>query len=140
VAQGRLEIDAVSGAGAGRGQPVYDAQRVEGAGPDDLLPEIVGPFLRRLRIERPYAYRELDDRELLLATRVLVPGAAGGVPSLAGLLAFARLPQHLFPQLEITFVEYPTAEGADLGRERASSTTRRSTDPSRCWCGKRSTS
>jgi ATP-dependent DNA helicase RecG len=100
---------------AGRGQPVDDAQPVEEAGPDDLLPEIVGPFLQRLRIERPYAYRELNDRELLLATRVLVPGPAGPVPSLAGLLCFGRLPQHLFPQVEITFVDYPTVEGADLG-------------------------
>lgn len=99
---------------AARGQPVDDAVPVEQATSEDLMPEIVGPYLQRLRLQRPYAYRDLDDRELLLATRVLVPGAGGPVPSLAGLLCFGRIPQHFFPQLEITFVEYPTVDGPDI--------------------------
>ncbi|OHV45141.1 hypothetical protein BCD48_23510 [Pseudofrankia sp. BMG5.36] len=99
---------------AARGQPVDDAAPVEEAGPDDLMPEIVGPYAQRLRLQRPYAYRTLDEHELLLATRVLVPGKTGPVPSLAGLLCFGRLPQHFYPQLKITLVEYPTVDGADI--------------------------
>jgi ATP-dependent DNA helicase RecG len=66
---------------AARGQPVDDTVPVQNATPGDLMPEIVGPYLQRLRLQRPFAFRDLDDRELLLATRVLVPGDTGPVPS-----------------------------------------------------------
>ncbi|WP_052711114.1 ATP-binding protein [Pseudofrankia sp. DC12] len=99
---------------AARGQPVDDTVPVQSATPDDLMPEIVGPYLQRLRLQRPFAFRDLGDRELLLATRVLVPGDTGPVPSLAGLLCFGRFPQHFFPQVEVTFVEYPTVDGAEI--------------------------
>lgn len=52
------------------------------------------------------------EETILRMTRVLVPGPDGRLhPSLAAYLTPCRYPQQLFPQLNVTFVHYPTVSG-----------------------------
>lgn len=97
---------------AKRGQPREDEEPVPGTGSADLDPRLVAEFLARLRQTRPYAFADLDDTAALRRAKVLV-GQDDAV-SLGGLLALARFPQELVPQLMMTFVHYPTEDGADL--------------------------
>jgi ATP-dependent DNA helicase RecG len=94
------------------GQPRDDEDPVPGTGIDDLDSRLVAEFLARLRQSRPYAFADLDDAPALRRAKVIVGGE--GVVSLAGLLALARFPQEHFPQLMMSFVHYPTIDGADL--------------------------
>ncbi|MCY7340688.1 MAG: putative DNA binding domain-containing protein [Pseudonocardia sp.] len=96
-----------------RGRPRDDEDPVTGTGAADLAPRLVAEFLARLRQTRPYAFADLDTDAALRRAKVIV-GPAGSL-SLGGLLALASFPQEHFPQLMMTFVHYPTAEGADLG-------------------------
>jgi ATP-dependent DNA helicase RecG len=99
---------------ANRGQPHEDEAPVPGTGLPDLDPALVEALLTRLRTRRPYAFGELDDRSALRRAKVLVPGEDGAeVASVGGLLALGRYPQEHFPQLMLTFVHYPTTDGAD---------------------------
>lgn len=94
------------------GQPRDDEDPVPGTGIVDLDSRLVAEFLARLRQSRPYAFADLDDGPALRRAKVIVGGE--GVVSLAGLLALAKFPQEHFPQLMMSFVHYPTIEGADL--------------------------
>nr|QEO75056.1 ArsR family transcriptional regulator [uncultured bacterium] len=96
---------------AKRGQPRDDLEPVPGTSIDDLDARLVGDFIARLRTARPYAFADLDDVAALRRARVLVED---GLVSLAGLLALGSYPQEHFPQLMLTFVHYPTADGADV--------------------------
>ncbi|MGI9003684.1 MAG: ATP-binding protein [Pseudonocardia sp.] len=95
-----------------RGQPRDDEEPVPGTSIADLDPRLVAEFLARLRQSRPYAFADLDEMAALRRAKVLV--GQDGVASLGGLLALARFPQEHFPQLMMTFVHYPTSDGADL--------------------------
>lgn len=97
---------------AKRGQPRDDEEPVPGTSVTDLDPRLMAEFLARLRQTRPHAFADLDEVPALRRARVLV-GEVGAV-SLGGLLALARFPQEHFPQLMMTFVHYPTSEGADV--------------------------
>ncbi|MCK2245330.1 MULTISPECIES: ATP-binding protein [unclassified Crossiella] len=100
---------------ANRGQPRHDEEPVPGTSLADFDPALVAELVSRLRTRRPYAYGELDDAAVLRRIRTLVPDGNGAdVASLGGLLALGRYPQEHFPQLMITFVHYPTVDGADL--------------------------
>ncbi|MBF6093479.1 ATP-binding protein [Nocardia cyriacigeorgica] len=99
---------------ANRGQPRHDEEPVPGTGIDDLNPAAVSALLDRLRKSRPHAYAGLDDHDVLRRMRVLVRSGDGEVLSVAGLLALGRVPQEQFPQLALTFVHYPTPDGAEL--------------------------
>ncbi|MGH4025061.1 MAG: ATP-binding protein [Pseudonocardiaceae bacterium] len=100
---------------ANRGQPRDDQEPIPGTGVDDLNARLVTEFLSRLRVNRPYAFGELGELPALRRAKVLVEDNSGEtVLSLAGLLALGRYPQDYFPQLMLTFVHYPTEEGADL--------------------------
>lgn len=96
-----------------RGQPRDDEDPVPGTGAADLDHRLVAEFLARLRQTRPYAFADLDEDAALRRAKVVV-GPAGTL-SLGGLLALGSFPQEHFPQLMMTFVHYPTNEGADLG-------------------------
>lgn len=97
---------------AERGQPSFDAEPVEPATADDLDGAAVDAYLRRLRTANPRLWATESDDAMLRMTKVTVRTAQGGdVPTLAGLLALARYPQQFFPQLNVTFVHYPTATG-----------------------------
>lgn len=101
---------------AGRGQPLDDLSAVVGATIDDLDPHKVDAFLNRLRKSRP-SFVEESPESALRRMRVLVPHQTEArlVPSLAGLLALGKHPQDFLPQLNITFVHYPTTDGPDTG-------------------------
>ena len=96
-----------------RGQPRDDEQAVPGATIEDLVPASVDALVARLRISRPYAFKDLDHLAVLRRAKVLLPGQdEGDAVSLAGLLALGAYPQETFPQLMVTFVHYPTVTGA----------------------------
>ena len=96
-----------------RGQPRDDEQAVSGTTIGDLVQASVDTLVARLRISRPYAFKDLDHLAVLRRAKVLVPDQDGGeAVSLAGLLAVGSYPQERFPQLMVTFVHYPTVTGA----------------------------
>ncbi|MFD0657319.1 ATP-binding protein [Thermocatellispora tengchongensis] len=96
-----------------RGQPREDEQAVRGVGLEHLDPAGVDALIGRLRISRPYAFKDLTPMAVLRRAKVLVPDGHGGeAVSLAGLLALGRYPQEHFPQLMVTFVHYPTPSGS----------------------------
>ncbi|GAA3676624.1 hypothetical protein GCM10022267_74370 [Lentzea roselyniae] len=98
-----------------RGQPREDLEPVPGTSIRDLEPTLVAEFLARLRVSRPYAFGDLDETAALRRARILVEGPSGEfVTSLGGLLALGTYPQEHFPQLNLTFVHYPTIDGAEL--------------------------
>jgi ATP-dependent DNA helicase RecG len=97
---------------ASRGQPAEDEEPVPKAGLDALDRDLTRRFCERVRARRP-SLTELDDTTVLRRFKVLVPdGRDGECPSLAGLLALGSWPQEFFPQLNLTFVHYPTTTGA----------------------------
>jgi ATP-dependent DNA helicase RecG len=96
-----------------RGQPRDDEQAVPGTVLEDLDGVAVDALIARLRVSRPYAFKDLDRVAVLRRAKVLVPGDGGAdAVSLAGLLALGSYPQERFPQLMVTFVHYPTVAGA----------------------------
>ncbi|MGQ0774667.1 MAG: ATP-binding protein [Pseudonocardiales bacterium] len=100
---------------ANRGQPRWDEEPVSRTGLDDFAPALVEVLMSRLRTRRPYAFGELDITAALRRLKALVPDASGNdVASLGGLLALGRYPQEHFPQLILTFVHYPLADGPDV--------------------------
>lgn len=100
-----------------RGQPDDDRQAVPDAGLEDLDPTAVAFLLRRVRERQRRAFAGLDDNAVLRRLNVIAPGEDGrDVPTLAGLLALSRYPQHFFPQLDATFVVYPGTSAQDLPR------------------------
>jgi len=103
-----------------RGQPRDDEQPVPGTSLGDLNGAAVEALVSQLRVSRPFAFKDLELTTVLRRAKVLVPGQDGGdVVSLTGLLALGSYPQEHFPQLMITFVHYPTPEGAKVaGGER----------------------
>ncbi|MBE1500737.1 ATP-dependent DNA helicase RecG [Amycolatopsis lexingtonensis] len=99
---------------ANRGQPREDEAPVPGTGLADLDATLVTAFLTRLRTRRPYAFGELDDVPALKRAKALVVADDGAVVAgVGGLLALGSYPQEHFPQLMLTFVHYPTADGSD---------------------------
>ncbi|MEU4246924.1 ATP-binding protein [Amycolatopsis sp. NPDC026612] len=99
---------------ANRGQPREDEAPVPGTGPADFDAALVTAFLARLRTRRPYAFSELDAVSALRRAKALVRDENGAdVASVGGLLALGSYPQEHFPQLMLTFVHYPTTDGAD---------------------------
>ncbi|MXX01256.1 MAG: transcriptional regulator [Acidimicrobiia bacterium] len=98
---------------SGRGQPQDDMARVPGAIPEHLDPDLVASLLSRLRNRRGPGFASLDDDQILRSVGVLVGGEEPGI-SLAGLLALGRYPQQFVPQLNVTFVAYPTTNGEPL--------------------------
>ncbi|MEV6983733.1 ATP-binding protein [Sphaerisporangium sp. NPDC051017] len=72
-----------------------------------LDPVALDSLIARLRVSRPYAFKDLDRHDVLRRAKILVAAAGGEVLSLAGLLALGSYPQEYFPQLMISFVHYP---------------------------------
>lgn len=96
---------------AGRGQPVDDEQPVMAADLDDLDTELVEAYIARLRRDRPRVFGDTDDETVLRRTGVAAPTETAARPTLAGLLALGSYPQQYFPQVSLTFVRYPSADG-----------------------------
>lgn len=98
-----------------QGQPIDDRAFVDGATLDDLDDELVRRLVARLRSTRSGVFSRVDDDAVLRLMGVVVDSDAGPRVTLAGLLALGRFPQQFFPQLDATFVAYPTTSGEPLG-------------------------
>ncbi|MDR1264257.1 MAG: putative DNA binding domain-containing protein [Propionibacteriaceae bacterium] len=95
-----------------RGQPKDDLVVVPEAKVSDLNPELVGRLLDRLRRTRGPVFSERDDDTVLRMVGAL--GQDSGHPTVAGLLALGVYPQQFFPQLDVTFVQFPTLDARPL--------------------------
>ena len=94
-----------------RTQPRHDLEIVEGMGLDDLDADLLQQFVGRVRKRRP-RLAKMSQQEILQHMHVV---DAGGQVTLAGVLCFARNPQHWFPSLTITFLHYPGTRSDELG-------------------------
>ncbi|QFU94575.1 ATP-binding protein [Amycolatopsis sp. YIM 10] len=93
-----------------RGQPRFDEEPVPDVGLEALDAGMVAGFAARLRERRPHAFAGLATEDVLRRAKVLT----GDQVTLGGLMALGAYPQEHFPQLLLTFIHYPTPEGADL--------------------------
>lgn len=99
---------------ASRGQPNDDRAPVPGATVADLDPHLVVALLRRLRATRGAVFASAEDEDVLRMMGVTVRQGEETLVTLAGLLALGRFPQQFFPQLDVTFVALPSADGEPL--------------------------
>ena len=101
-----------------RGQPLDDQEAVVAAGPKDLDQAVLSAFLKHVRQRRP-RFRTASDQRILRSLKVLVPHPDDGnrfVPSVAGLLVFAREPQSFLPQFSVLVTAYPGREIGESGQ------------------------
>ena len=97
-----------------RSQALDDTVPVPGATVADLDEGRVEALVRRLRSTRGPVFATATDAEILRLLGVTVDSGAGQGVTLAGLLALGRYPQQFYPQLDVTFVAYPTTTGEPL--------------------------
>lgn len=109
----RLTSEEVHQLVADRGQPTFDHEPVLEATIDDLDTAEVTRYTSRLRAgTNARIFADEADAVILRMTKVIARGSDGADhPTLAGLLALGRYPQQFFPQLDVTFVSYPTITG-----------------------------
>lgn len=100
---------------ANRTEPRHDTSVVLGADLADLNTDLLGAFLRRVRDTKGEIFRRVDDERALTMLNVVRRHEGRTVPTLAGLLAFGEYPQTFEPQLDLTFVAYPTSAPGVLG-------------------------
>lgn len=96
-----------------RGQPRDDLFPVpdSSAGFDE---HAVSMLLARMRATRGPLLAARDDRDVLKMLGILALDDGELVPTLGGLMAVGSYPQESFPQLNTTFVVYPTSDGRPL--------------------------
>jgi len=99
---------------SGRGQPLDDAAAVDGARRTDLDDELVASLLARIRQRRGPALTNADDEDVLRMLRVLTGDGPEPSVTLAGLMSLGRYPQQFLPQLNVTYVAFPTTTGEPL--------------------------
>jgi ATP-dependent DNA helicase RecG len=99
-----------------RNEPRYDISPVPGASIDDLNRDLLQAYLRRVRDTKSSIFRRVEDERALKMLNVLTEHDGKAVPTLAGLLAFGEYPQTFEPQLDVTFVAYPTTDPGILGK------------------------
>ena len=95
-------------------QPLDELLVVPGATIDDLEDGLVTALTRRLRATRGRLFSRATDDEILRLLGVTSDAPNGPSVTLAGLLTLGRYPQQFFPQLDVTFVAYPTITGEPL--------------------------
>jgi ATP-dependent DNA helicase RecG len=106
-----MDSDGLDRLHANRGQPRDDREPVPEASIADLDDDAVSALLRRMRLRQPRAFRPVPDEVALRRLGVMVPADSESerlVPSLAGLLTLGSYPQEFFPQLNVTFVVFPS--------------------------------
>jgi ATP-dependent DNA helicase RecG len=96
---------------AGRGQPQDDGVPVTGATLADLDAQALARLVERFRERRGPAFRNADTADILRMAGVCPRGTDSDQVTLAGLMALGRYPQEFFPQLNVSFVSYPTVDG-----------------------------
>lgn len=99
---------------SGRGQPLDDVAVIDGARRSDLDDGLVAALLARIRERRGTALTNADDAAILRMLRVLDGDGPEPSVTLAGLLSLGRYPQQFLPQLNVTYVAFPTATGDPL--------------------------
>ncbi|MCY3805519.1 MAG: putative DNA binding domain-containing protein [bacterium] len=99
----------------GRGQPLDDVAVVDGARRSDLDHDLLASLLTRMRRRRGRALRDADDEEILRMLRILVGDGPEPSVTLAGLMSLGRYPQQFLPQLNVTYVAFPTINGDPFG-------------------------
>ena len=97
-----------------RGQPDDDGAIVSRASPDDLDPALTAALIDRLRSTRSKVFGSASDDEILDMMGVTATRDGVRRVTLAGLLALGRFPQQFVPQLDVTFVAFPTVSGEPL--------------------------
>jgi len=108
----RLTSEEVQQIVADRGQPLFDHEVVMEASVSDLDAQAIESYIGRVREKNPRVFRGESQDVILRMTKVFAKGSDGKKhPTLAGLLALGRYPQQFFPQLNVTFVHYPTTSG-----------------------------
>lgn len=108
----RLTSEEVHQVVADRGQPQFDHEVIVDATLDDLDHTAVDAYVGRARLNNPRIFADEPPDVVLRMTKVLGRGPdAREHPTMAGLLALGRYPQQFFPQLNVTFVHYPTPTG-----------------------------
>lgn len=109
----RLTSEEVQQLIADRGQPQFDHEPILEAAVDDLDPTAVGRYVSRIQSGRnARIFKDADTGVILRMTKVVAKGSDGVEhPTLAGLLTLGRYPQQFFPQLNVTFIYYPTTSG-----------------------------
>jgi ATP-dependent DNA helicase RecG len=113
----RLTSEEVQQVVADRGQPQFDHEVILEANQADLAENAVAAYVHRTRVTNPRIFVDEPDDVVLRMTKVLARGSDGKEhPTLAGLLSMGRYPQQFFPQLNLTFVHYPTPSG-EAGRD-----------------------
>ncbi len=96
---------------AERGQPLFDHEPVPDTSLEDLNRHVLVDYLARVRASSPRVFLDEPDDVVLRMTKVTTRSGVRDVLTVAGLLAMGRYPQQFFPQLNATFVHYPTADG-----------------------------
>ena len=96
---------------SGHGQPKDDAVIVPDATVSDLDPVEVDRLVERFRVRRGKAFSRFATQEILRLAGVCPRGGENDQVTLAGLLALGTYPQEFYPQLNVTFVSYPTVDG-----------------------------
>lgn len=97
-----------------RGQPDDEAAIVKGASRDDLDPALVASLADRMRSTRGRSFADATDDEILRMLGVLAGDGSNPGVTVAGLLTLGKYPQQFLPQLNVTFVAYPTISAEPL--------------------------
>jgi len=98
----------------GRGQPQDDAQPVADASVTDLDASAVSRLVERFKSTRGPAFADAKTADILRWAGVCPRGEESDRVTLAGLMALGTYPQEFFPQLNVTFVAYPTLDGRQM--------------------------
>ena len=99
---------------SGRGQPLDDMAVVDGARPSDLDENLVSALVDRIRSRRGPALADHSDDDILRILSVTAGEGSEPCITLAGILSLGRYPQQFFPQLNVTFVAFPTVTGRPM--------------------------
>lgn len=99
---------------ASRGQPADDRAVVPGATAEDLDERLIDALVERLRSTRGPLFESRSPAEILDLVGVVAADDGVSRPTLAGLLALGTYPQRHLPQLNVTFVVFPTVKGEPL--------------------------
>ena len=99
---------------SGRGQPLDDIATIDGAGRADLDEGLIASLLNRMRSRRGPTMASQNDESILRMLGVIVGEERKPSITLAGLISLGRYPQQFLPQLNVTFVAYPTVTGRPL--------------------------
>lgn len=97
-----------------RGQPLEDTAPVDAADVDDLDNGLVDALIARLRSTRGRVFADETPEAILRMVGATTESDGATRPTLAGLLALGRYPQQYHPQLNVTFVAFPSTTGEPL--------------------------